>query len=90
MNMNGSTGNYSLDVKLSADNASKVLKDTDNDSKATRYLANEQTVTLKFGEDNDRISDNVTITGSKETDVPAGTELKDVTIKVRHAKSCSC
>ena len=86
MNMNGSTGNYSLDVKLSADNASKVLKDTDNDSKATRYLANEQTVTLKFGEDNDRISDNVTITGSKETDVPAGTELKDVTIKVRLPK----
>ena len=86
MSMNGSTGNYSLDVKLSADNASKVLKDTDNDSKATRYLANEQTVTLKFGEDNDRISDNVTITGSKETDVPAGTELKDVTIKVRLPK----
>uniref|UniRef100_UPI003AF79392 hypothetical protein n=1 Tax=Negativibacillus massiliensis TaxID=1871035 RepID=UPI003AF79392 len=86
MEMNGSTGNYSLDVKLSADDASKVLKDIDNDSKATRYLANEQTVTLKFGEDNDTISDNVTITGSKETDVPAGTELKDVTIKVRLPK----
>ena len=68
-------------VNLTADNAAKLLKGSDNNSKAT-YFADAQTFTL----DSQKDSESVTITGIKETKDPEGTELKDVTIKVRLPK----
>ena len=68
-------------VDLTRDDAKNLLKDSDNDPKAT-YFADAQKFTL----DSQNNSGSVTITGIKETKVPAGTELKDVTIKVRLPK----
>ena len=68
-------------VFLTEEHASNLLKGSDNDPKVT-YLADKQTVTL----DSQNNSGSVTIKGIKETKVPTGTELKDVTIKVRLPK----
>ena len=68
-------------VDLTNDQAKDLLEDSDNDPKAT-YFADAQKCTL----DSQNNSGSVTITGIKETKVPAGTELKDVTIKVRLPK----
>ena len=68
-------------VSLESDHVIELLKSSDNDSKAT-YFADKQTFTLNHQHE----GGSVTITGSKETVVPEGTELKDVTIKVRLPK----